>query len=259
MWAFWGLVAYEALSLLVLRTFLRETAGNVVGNGDRPLKARWARTWWNMSVPRIRARSGVESGHEEKCSQGRRTGEPIHPPGERTTWDRSLKLIDFCGPVLLISYKDTFLILWMAASAYANRYCIQSSNPSIYKDMYQFNELKIGFSYIPGRVGVVLGAYANGRLMDRNYTITAKESGVEVDRVVGDDLDVFPIERARIRSCWVLHSLPSFTWVGYGCVPLLLQFVHGILCTCLLQTFNTLLVDIFPNNTSSAATSGNIT
>ena len=104
--------------------------------------------------------------------------------------------------------------------------------------------------------------------MNRNYALTAKEIGHEIDRVTGDDLDMFPIERARVRSCWILLGISSCGWIGYGwaleksvhvSVPLILQLMHGFLCTCLLQTFNALLVDIFPKKPSAAATSGNIT
>ena len=33
-WAFWGLVAFGGLSLVVFGTFLKDTARNMLGNGD---------------------------------------------------------------------------------------------------------------------------------------------------------------------------------------------------------------------------------
>ena len=267
-WTFWGLVAFGGLALLVLGSFLKETARNVVGNGDQCPKPWWARTWWDVLVSRVSAHLGAEDTHGEKAVSYQGTRGPTKQPDHATSWKRTLKKINVWGPIRIVFYKDTALILWMAASAYANYYCIQTSNPPIYKDTYHFNELEIGLSYLPGGAGVVFGAYANGRLMDRNYAVTAKEIGHEIDHVVGDDLDTFPIERARVRSCWSLLGLSSCAWIGYGwsleksthvSVPLILQFVHGVLCTCILQTFNALLVDIFPKNPSAAATSGNIT
>ncbi|KAI4217248.1 MAG: hypothetical protein LQ351_000557 [Letrouitia transgressa] len=267
-WAFWGLVAFGGLSLLVLGTSLKETARNVVGNGDQYPKAWWARTWWDILMRRFSNRLGAEDAYGEKADTIQGTTCPVEAPDHATLWKRTLGKINFWGPVRIIFYRDTTLILWMAASAYANYYCIQTSNPPIYKDTYHFNELEVGLSYLPGGAGVVIGAYANGRLMDWNYAVTAREIGHEVDHVVGDDLEAFPIERARVRSCWLILGLSSCAWIGYGwalekpahvSVPLILQFVHGVFCTCILQTFNALLVDIFPKNPSAAATSGNIT
>jgi hypothetical protein len=104
-------------------------------------------------------------------------------------------------------------------------------------------------------------------LMDRNYNLIAKEIGQTVNRVSGDDLSHFPIERARARSSWYMLGVFVFALTAYGwaleahahvSVPLILQFVHGFLCTCFLQTFSALLVDIFPASPGAAAASGNI-
>ena len=267
-WAFWGLVAFGGLALLVLGIFLKETARNVVGNGDQCPKGWWAWTWWDMVTLRFKSPVRTEHILREKAHQDHGIEGPTERPDHTASWKRTIAKIEVGSPFRIVFYKDTALTLWMAASAYANYYCIQASNPPIYKDIYHFNELEIGLAYLPGGAGVVLGAYANGKLMDRNYALTAKEIGHEIDRVTGDDLALFPIERARVRSCWILLGISSCGWIGYGwaleksvhvSVPLILQLMHGFLCTCLLQTFNALLVDIFPKNPSAAATSGNIT
>ncbi|EED16919.1 hypothetical protein TSTA_019800 [Talaromyces stipitatus ATCC 10500] len=90
------------------------------------------------------------------------------------------------------------------------------------------DELTIGLVYLPGGVGVVLGGYLNGRrLMDYNHAITEKKISQPIDPVSGNnDLDNFPIEKARARGCW---------------------------------TFNALLVDLFPSNPGTAAEASNIT
>lgn len=267
-WAFWGLVAFGGVSFLVLGAFLKETARTIVGQGDQNQRAWWTQAWWDRLVSRFNTESEAKRNSGEKPASTQITGSSNELHDHWASWKRILEKINVQGPIRIVFYKDTALILWMAASAYANYYCIQTSNPQIYKNMYHFNELKVGLSYLPGGAGVVFGAYANGRLMDRNYAATAKKIGHEVDRVAGDDLDEFPIERARVRSCWILLGISSGAWIGYGwaleksahvSAPLIFQFVHGVLCTCILQTFNALLVDVFPRSPSAAATSGNIT
>lgn len=97
--------------------------------------------------------------------------------------------------------------------------------------------------------------------MDRNYKLTAKEIWHTVDRVSGDNLVHFPIERARARDSWYLLGLLTRSWSGYGwalerhiyvSILLVIQFIHGFLSTYLYNIFNTLL----PESPSTAASFG---
>ena len=58
-------------------------------------------------------------------------------------------------------------------------------------------------------------------------------------------------------------ALGGFGWAinfhAHLSIPLILQFVLATLCTAFQQTFNALLVDIFPASPSTAAASGNVT
>ena len=168
----------------------------------------------------------------------------------------------------IVFWRDTAPVLWMQASFYLVWYCIQTSIPSIYKEIYGFNEIEIGLSYLTGGVGVILGGIATGKMLDRNYKLTVKEIGHEVDRVSGDNMNHFPIETARSRGSWSLLGISTCALVGYGwaiktkahpSIPLILQCILCFMCTVFNQLFNTLLVDIFPEKPSSAAAAGNIT
>jgi len=168
----------------------------------------------------------------------------------------------------IIFHKDTSVVLAISAIYYAVYYATQASIPGIFIDVYGFNELKVGLTYLSIGSGVVIGGFFNGKLMDRNYKITAKESNIVVDKVVGDDLTNFPIERARARLAWIFVVLMTALVVGYGWLlqtkshvsgPLIFQFFIGFLVSCITQTFNTLIVDICVEQSSTAAAAGNIT
>ena len=100
------------------------------------------------------------------------------------------------------------------------------------------------------------------KCMDHNYKATAKKIGWIVNEVSGDDLSDFPIERARSRGSLWLLMISTATLVGYGwavskhvqvSVILILQFIQGFWGTCFYTTYNTLLVDVFPESPSTAA------
>lgn len=259
-WVFWCLVIFGGAVLGTIGWTLPETARNVVGNGSVQATG-WGRTWW--SVLRLcwgkrRMRVGqVEDAHSG--GDGQRDSD-----SERK---RKIKISNPLSCLRILFWKDTSLVLWMSASFYAVYYCIQASIPSTYKQIYHFNELEIGLAYLTGGAGVMLGGYTNGKMMDSNYKITAKKIGHTVDKVSGDDLKHFPIERARARGSWYLLIISTCTLIGYGwalekhaheSISLILQFLLGFLCTCFNQTFSALLVDMFPASPSTAAASGNI-
>lgn len=103
--------------------------------------------------------------------------------------------------------------------------------------------------------------------MDWNYRHTAREAGLPVDRVAGDDMRTFPIERARSRGSYSIIAVSSLAFIGYGwavqqhvhvAVPLILQFYLGCKSTIVNQIYSALLVDIFPSNPGTAGASNNI-
>ncbi|KAL8741614.1 MAG: hypothetical protein Q9190_005796 [Brigantiaea leucoxantha] len=268
-WVFWALVIFGGTVLGLVGMALPETARNVVGNGS--LKATgWGRTWWSIITIKLR-KSSVEQNHSNTSKQDQRRAHDVDvEKGARTHIQRSekFKMVNPLACIKIIFWKDTALVLWQAPSPYAVWYCVQTSIPKMYKDTYGFNELEIGLAYLTGGAGVVLGGYVNGKMMDRNYRATARKIGHTIDTVSGDDLDRFPIEKARARGSWYLLAIYICVLAGYGwsvvaqaheSVPLILQFVLAGLCTCFQQTFNALLVDIFPASPSTAAASSNIT
>jgi hypothetical protein len=122
-------------------------------------------------------------------------------------------------------------------------------------------------SYRSTRIGVAARGYTNGKFLDINYQTAAKQIGFSINKVSGDDLRTFPIERARTRFAFYLVAICTVLRVGYGWaleqrihvgVPLRLQFLLGFITTCTVQTFHAILVDIFPANPSTAAASGNL-
>lgn len=52
--------------------------------------------------------------------------------------------------------------------------------------------------------------------MDYNYRTTAKSINFKIDKVVGDDLSSFPIERARSRVAYYLIGMCTGLLLGYG-------------------------------------------
>ena len=258
-WVFWALVIFGGGVLLLVGMALPETGRNVVGNGGVEVRG-WRRTWWNI----LRERKKVSKNPvaEEKADGGKESEQD----GGHFTRKGGFRIMNPWTCLRILFWKNTAVVLWMSSSPYAVWYCVQTSIPPIYKDTYGFDELQVGLTYLTDTTGVILGSYLNGKMMDRNYKITARSIGHNINKVSGDDLDNFPIEKARARGSYYLLIVYVYALAGYGwgvalhvheSLPLILQFVLKILCTSFQQTFSALLVDVFPASPSTAAAAGN--
>ena len=310
-WVFWALTIFGGVVWLVVGMAMPETARNLVGNGSanrENSKRWWERPWWDIIMKKKKKKKKEEEGRmkgQEAIANEESSDVVIQlgasPPHQQPTFEprpsnqnhsqdqnqeppktstslakpKTLKMLNPLPAIRIIFYKDTALVLWLAASPYAVWYCIQTSIPPIYKNIYHFSELQVGLAYLAGGAGTVLGGYANGKLMDWNYRITARKMGHVIDHVSGDDVNNFPIERARARGGWYLLIIYTCALAGYGwsvtprsstssgstsaAIPLTIQFLLSVLCTYFQQTFNALLVDIYPSSPGTAAAASNIT
>ena len=261
-WVFWVLVIVGAFLLLSVVTLLPETARSVVGNGSqRRNDSGWEESWFNLCKRWLRRRN-ENASHGEDEQKSENEDESLN----RGILQRcSIRRPWACLRILF--YLNTFLVLWMHGSFYTIDYSLVAAVPDIYKSIYQFNELQIGLAYLPRGAGIIIGGFCIGKVMDFNYKTTAKKIGWTVNKLSGDNLNDFPIEHARSRGSFWLLAISTATLIGYGwavsahahvSVPLILQFVQGFWGTCFYTTYNTLVVDVFPESPSTAAAAASI-
>ncbi|KAH6865488.1 major facilitator superfamily domain-containing protein [Alternaria rosae] len=259
---FWALFVVGGVLLVGVGTLLPETARNMVGNGSKKSGYKW---WQYSWVGLLRKRIKVKA--TKRLNEGSSTAEsPVAT--ECQTTKRKYGFFDLFACFRIIFYRDTFLTLWVHGSFYIVDYTFVAAGPDIYKDIYHWNELYIGLSYLPRGIGTIAGAYFTGKMMDHNYRAIARSIGWTIDKVSGDDLLKFPIERARTRYSYVMLIISVATTIGYGwsvqyhahpAVPLILQFLQGFWGCYGYTTFSTLLVDSFPQSPSTAAAATSIT
>ena len=264
-WVFWVLVIVGLILLLGVGALLPETARSVVGNGSgSKRRSWWEQSWYYICKHRLR-------GYHESASK-RENEKHAKDEDEDENLNRSfLQRFRIRNPLAclhMIFHLDTFFVLWMHSSFYTVDYSLVAAIPEIYRSIYHFNELQIGLAYLPRGAGIIIGGYCVGKVMDHNYKVTAKKIGWTVNKVSGDNLTDFPIERARSRGSLWLLIISTATLVGYGwavskhaqvSVALILQFVQGFWGTYFYTTYNTLLVDGFPESPSTAAAAASIT
>lgn len=265
-WAFWALVLAATLLLLVVGLFLPETGRNLVGNSADRSRFRWWQLSWLSLVQEFVSRRGRKHGDNEE-DQDSSTHQPdsMPPKSVLEKWG----LLNFYKCFRIIFHKDTFLTLWVHGSFYTVDYSFVAAMPDIWQGIYGWNDWQTGLAYLPRGVGIIVGSFLTGKLMDYNYRVTARSAGWHDNKkATGEELLQFPIERSRSKGSYLGLVVSTATMVGYGwtlqkrahpAVALILQFMQGFWGTYFYTTYSALLIDSFPKSPSTAAATTSVT
>lgn len=132
---FWFLTIFAVVYMIPFCISFPETGRNVVGNGSIPPQG------WNMSVLNyLRSReehdgnglSRTASGQEKKAAQAKLARQ------RKLRWPNPMKTLH------IIAEKDVSIILLYNGLVYTAFYDITASLPSLFAEIYGFNELQIG-------------------------------------------------------------------------------------------------------------------
>ena len=262
-WVFWSLLIVGVVLWLGVGLFLPETARVLVGNGGPDAeRCWWEESWSSVSMRWLFPQKG---NAKTKNQEGQNRGDS--PVSSRKSTLQQCRFVNPLACLRVMFHLDTFFALWMQGSFYAVDYAVVAVMPDIFRDIYHFNELQIGLTYIPRGVGIIAGGFCIGKIIDYNYKTVARKIGWNIDEVAGDDLQHFPIERARARGSYFLLIISTAVLVGYGwavtkhahlAIILMLQFIQGSIGCCFYNTYNALLVDVFPESPSTAAAAASI-
>ncbi|KAK6517180.1 hypothetical protein TWF506_007055 [Arthrobotrys conoides] len=248
-WIFWFLVIFASLTLALLFLAFPETNRKVVGDGS-------------IRPPALN-RAVLEKFVSPKDSWTRRT-EDGSIRKKRTIRDM---IPNPFRSVLIIFNKDVSVILLVMSIFYASFYAVMASLPKLFSEMYGYNELRVGLSYLAFGTGGILSSIGTGKIIDRDFQSVAKKAGIQVNRKKLDDMSKFPLEEARLKSIWYAMGLCIAATISYGwalsrkphvAVPLVLQFIIGASNVSVISIISVFLVDLYPTTPATATASGNL-
>ncbi|KAL2066809.1 hypothetical protein VTL71DRAFT_1233 [Oculimacula yallundae] len=256
-WVFLALMIISVTCLFLAGLTLPETSRSVVGNGSKSVHGIW-KMWKLPLLDRYR-------GDHELGGMGVADEVENHSVshGEQPRWN----ILSPLGALRIILYPDAAAVLVMIATSYTVYYTIQVAIPVIYKDIYGFNDLFVGLTFLPGLAGMTLGGILAGKLIDINFATTARKQIIDVFSASGAKPQDFPLEAARYRGIFPFIFFEVGLVAGYGwavrahvhvAVPLVIQFFACGTSTMFSHTASALLVDIFPNQSSTAYASSQV-
>ena len=152
-WVFWSLVIVGVALWLGVGLFLPETARVLVGNGGSDAERYWwEESWSSISMRWLFAQKGNAKTKDQE-GQNRRD----NPVCSRKSILQQCRFVNPLACLRVMFHLDTFFVLWMQGSFYVVDYAVVAVMPDIFKDIYHFNELQIGLTYIPRGVGIIAG------------------------------------------------------------------------------------------------------
>ncbi|KUI71601.1 MFS antiporter QDR2 [Cytospora mali] len=113
---------------------------------------------------------------------------------------------------------------------------------TLFIDIYNLSEWQADSSTFPSP-SLSASTFFSGSLLDGAYRKARTKRGLSTDRIKGDELDNFPIEKARLVVMWIPMVVIVLCTVAYGWV---LQYK---------LSFNTLLLDINHRSPLAASSS----
>jgi multidrug resistance protein len=207
---FWFLFIIAILVTFLLILLLPETLRAIAGSGDRKL--------YGVYRPLLNPPRGPDIAKEDryKC--------------KRVSFSSLFESLQ------MLRELDVLVTLIFGGITYTVWSMMTSSTASLFEDEYELSNVLIGLCFLPNGIGCVLGSLITGKLLDRDYKKEASkyraEHGVsEETELEQEEFPDFPIERARLRSVFVLNAVFVVSIALYGmsvewhiAIPLILQF-----------------------------------
>jgi MFS family permease len=226
--------------------FVPETLRALVGNGSgyaNPTPTQWL------------ARHCGRLNEEKIATIKQANGSSLRPK------------MNFLIPFIYFAEPDVFLVLWFNGILYTVFYCFMTSTTKQFSLHYPYlSEMEIGLCYLCMGLGSISGSFIRGRILDRDYRIISTQFLKQYPDSKVTSCE-FPIFKARFRTIAVNLVVMQVVVILYGWmlqinsplpVALLLQFMFGLSSSGVMNTCQTLLVDLFPEKGASITASNNL-
>ena len=116
----------------------------------------------------------------------------------------------------IMARRDNTIIILSCGILYVVYTCMNTSLSVLFVDIYTLNQWQVGLIYLPFGVGGTVSTFFSGRLLNKAYRRARTTCDLSTDKAIGDDLDNFPIEKARLSVIWIPMFVTACAVVAFG-------------------------------------------
>lgn len=118
--------------------------------------------------------------------------------------------------LVILFRKDNTIIILACGLLYAVYTCLSASLSTLFIDIYSLNQWQAGVIYLPFGIGGTVSTFFSGSLLNNAYRKSRTKLGLSTNKIAGDDLEGFAIEKARLVVIWVPMLLTALSVVAFG-------------------------------------------
>jgi hypothetical protein len=242
--------------LILFGLFFPETCRNVVGNGSIPATG-FSRSITGYLVLR-------------KLTPDLESLQVSHSHQQTRHKKRMCHLPNVPNPLNILKIlkdKESAIILFYNGFFFNGQMIIAASLPYMLQRYYDYNELQVGLCFIPLGVGSLLSALSMGHVVDWNFRRYAKKLGMPIIKGKQQDLQKFPIEKARLEVVVPNHVFGTMSLIIFGWTikyqthisgPGIMLFCLGFGISSAFNITNALLIDLHRDKPAMATAAVNL-
>ncbi|RCH84348.1 hypothetical protein CU098_007592, partial [Rhizopus stolonifer] len=287
-WIFWVLSILSIILWAALTLFLPETLRSLVGDGSGYANPTLLQYWkkrfkksnsnenlqLNYNIPPMTyTHGGLPVSAETVLEKEVKKPDLAIPKEDKGTKQKKKLHLNVFRSLSYLKEKDIAVLLFYNSLQYGAIYSMLSSLTKLFTEKYHLSALQIGLCYLASGFGSSLGSFSSGRLLNWQFNRYSRhlcsERGVIKGKIDRKAIDPnFPIEAARLNLTWVWGIAFSLFTTTYGwcvqmqthmAVPLTMAFLMTYTSSSTFCAINTLLLDLFPNNSAAIIASNNFT
>jgi predicted MFS family arabinose efflux permease len=118
----------------------------------------------------------------------------------------------------ILTRRDNTIIIIACGILYIVYTCINTSLSVLFIEIYKLNQWQAGLIYLPFGIGGTVSTFFSGRLLNKAYRKARTKQGLSTNVAVGDDLDSFSVEKARLGIIWTPMFVTTCSVVTFGWV-----------------------------------------
>lgn len=244
---FWFLGIGGGVTFLVCFLFLVETKRSIVGNGSiKPDKVL------NIAPILLLSRFQMRWGLNEPDLETK-------PPRAKSNFFATFKIVGKPEVAICLFNGSIHYTIWVVLLT-----CLTTQ----LHNNYGYSVMKIGVCYLPAGIGGSLGTFIAGRLMNWNYKRSFDAYQKRKDEGIYSKGHQFNIVKARAEVSFPLALITDGFGLVYGwclyrraniSVILISEFFACLGAMAILGINTTMLVDLYPQNSSAASSAQNLT
>ncbi|KAJ8660834.1 hypothetical protein O0I10_003477 [Lichtheimia ornata] len=273
-WIWWVMVISGCVMFLLMFFLVPETLPSLVGKGNGYVTPTPTQ-WWQQRRQHKKQRAMEQSAEagSSLASAGSYGGVDVssstaavvsNPPANQPRVNRFQSL-------QFLMERDVACSLLFIGIGFGCFQTMLVATSSVLTEIYKLSVMNVGLCFMAAGVGSFISALATGRLLDYEYKrLTIQRKKAHDDQEVpkhGRLPPTFPIFTARLRVSMYANIVMSLSFIAYGwCIytvqplPVLLAiiFIVSVVHTNIFNAVQTLIVDLFPADSSSITASNNL-